>query len=233
MAFFDFKNKFVKIKDTYKLLGFTKTLKKVLTYTIKKIIYRKHIEILLEKDLHENMKLSLEYKLPEITSLERRHLGALEELNKRSDTNRKHLIRVFNDYIKNKSQCFILELKGNIIGYIWCVNNKCGIHSEIIDYKFYRNVLKLKDDEVYLFDALLDPQYRGHHNATEFFLKVFSALKKLGYNRAFGMVLTNNLPARWTYKILGWKDIKKIVERRFFKVFVFKNKKVFLDTLMP
>ena len=219
--------RFEKFEETYRRLGLKATLKKIL-YALKRLIYMKHVEFLLEKDLHDEIKFSFEYTLPEITSMGERHLNAMGDLCKRS-RNKKYPLRVFDDYLRNNSQCFIIELKDKVIGYVWWVNTTWGSDSKILDSRFYRNELKLKEDEVYLFDALIDPQYRGGHNSLELFLKVFSALKKQGYKRAFGSVRPENTPARWIYKLLGYDDIKKVVERRFFQLLVFKGGKIFFD----
>ena len=87
----------------------------------------------------------------------------------------------------------------------------------------------MNDDDVYLFDFLVAPEYRGNSNATKFLCKVFLALSELGYKRAFGWVLADNTPAKWTYAILEFKETKKLLIRRYFLYVLFRGINPVLD----
>jgi GNAT superfamily N-acetyltransferase len=135
----------------------------------------------------------------------------------------------FKYNLENDYTCFIARCKGSIIGYVWWCDFNVSSKFHDLDVKVIRDTIKLKDDDVYCSDYFISPEYRGGGNSNEFFCKVLSALKEIGYNRALGVVPAQNRAARWTYKIVGYSEIKSIADRRLFTYIVLKDRELYFD----
>jgi GNAT superfamily N-acetyltransferase len=227
MLYHSLKNKFQGAKVYHRQFGFGKTLLKAAKVIIF-IIYKQNVMlVLLEKDLNQKIQFSLNYKL-EVQRIEEKHREVLQEfIKKHSDEEDIAPVDKINDYFANNYEGFIGLIQGEVIGYFWWVNNKI-VQKNHPDLTVFN--IRLKNDAVYGFDFVIIRQYRGSGNATEFLYKVHSALIQLGYNRIFGVVLPDNIPAAWLYKLFGFKDVKKIISRRFFYFILFINNLIFLKT---
>jgi ribosomal protein S18 acetylase RimI-like enzyme len=228
MSFYYLNKKFQQAKRYYRDFGFRKTLIKVIK-VISSRIYTQNVNfILLKKDLTEKIKFTFNYKL-EIQRIEKNHLGILKEFIEKYDENtgRTPFSRI-NASFENNYGGFIAFLQGEIIGYFWWVDNAMIARRNHPESVLFNN--KLEDGDVYGFDFFIAPEYRGNSNAIEFLCKSCSFLNKLGYNRIFGVVAPNNTPARWLYKLFGYKDVRRIIERRFLYFVLFIGKTIFLKT---
>jgi len=190
---------------------------------VKHFIYYRSQEIVCQKDLSQIINIG-NHKL-EIEPINETNKNTLREFVEKNYN--KNMYKNWPEYFyKNNYKGFIAMLYGKIIGYIWWWNNDNSMKPppEIIFYN-----IKLDKDNVYMFNFFIAPQYRGGGNAIEFMTRVFSELKKLGYNWTTGIVGPNYLPARWTYNIVGYKDIKTITGRHiFFGRIAYLEKAIFI-----
>lgn len=208
------------IKKVYKRYGFITLFKKT--------IYQRHVDIIIsEKILSEIPLFKIKNRL-EIVPIQKRHLDILNDFCMPYDLYERDPKIEFNEYFKNGCEGFLAKLNGNIIGYQWWGKNDTG--TDFRDQNInYLSKTKMKKEEVYLFDYFLNPKYRGGGNAIAFSLKVFSILKNIGYQRALGSVDADNRPARWSYKITGCIEIKRVSVHRLFLFIVFRGMKLSLD----
>jgi len=179
-------------------------------YALKHFIYHSSQETLCQKDFSQIINIP-KFKL-EIETVNESNRDTLTEFV--VNNYNKNMYRNWISYFyKNNYNGFVASLNRNIIGYIWWwANDKSTKPPPEIN--FYN--IKLKKDDVYMFNFFIAPQYRGKGNAIEFMSMVFSELKKIGYNRTTGIVGSNYLPARWTYRVVGYKDIRSVTKRNFF-----------------
>jgi hypothetical protein len=83
-------------------------------------------------------------------------------------------------------KCFGAKYHGKLAAFTWCNFESC---SDPI-YRF-----KLKDNEVYLFDAYTLESFRGKNIAPYLRFKCYEALKALGRNNFYSLSLYFNKPA--------------------------------------
>jgi hypothetical protein len=217
MSFKLLDKKYKDFKKVYKKIGFGKLLKR--------IIFQKGEEFLLKKDLNEESNFVHTNKL-EIELFEEKSLQELIKFCKKDGNNPENM---FVKYLENDCKAFIAKQDGNIIGYIWWGNQNMTFYFNDPDFRYVGKIVSLKNDGVYAFDYYITPKYRGNSNAIEFLSKVFVNLRESGFNWVFGCVHVSNIPARWIYKLMGFKEEIKIVARRFFLFFIFKNRDLFFD----
>lgn len=227
MLFFYLNKKFQKAKRYYRQFGIKKTFAKVIKTLFSKIYSRRVSYIVLEKNLAEEVKFPMDRKI-RIQRIEESHLGILKELCERWNHQDTGIISfaAINDYFESGYHGFIAFLNDDIIGYFWWVDNRIKYKKNHPD--FFTFNIEPRDKETYGFSFYMSPEYRGNGNAVEFLYKVLLALNKLGYNRVFGLVDPENTPARWLYKLVGFKDVRRITECRFLYFLLFMNKIIFL-----
>lgn len=221
-----------RFKEAYKYLGFREFLKNAL--------YHRQVEIIIHmKDLNEEAKFCLKNKI-EIESLKKMHLHALLDLTFPNDPYahydvdewREWLLTKFTQFFENDCKGFAARLEGNLIGYSWYWNSKMGSAFTFWpEYTIMINMIKImmKNNDLIGFDLFIDHKNRGDGKAIEFVFKSFFVLRHLGYNRLFGWTYAHNRPAMWTYKVIGYKEVKRIVVRRILIFIVFYGNKPSFD----
>lgn len=190
----------------------------------KPYFYYKFTRVVSKRDLSQEINLNSSNKLV---------IESINELNK--DTLIKLAKKDYNKidrnwwdrYYKENYNGFIAKLKDEIIGYVWWVNSDMKKPREV----FFNNI-KLEKGDTYGFNFFIVPQYRGDGNSVEFLNKVFFELKKLGYSSNFGFVDVHNLSARWTYRIVGFKDIKTSTSYVFLNLIAYHNKAIFVKNFL-
>jgi hypothetical protein len=192
-----------------------------------KAIYKKYDYIVIEKDLNEEIKFSFKNKL-EIQRIGNRHLYLLAEFCKKSNVGGRNPVNFIREHLRNGCIGFIAWQEDNIAGYTWSGDSNMNLNFRDAYFRFVRDENKLKNDFIYGVDLFIGPQCRGGNNATEFAYKVSLELKKLGYKRAIGAVLVDNISARWLWKLIGFKEVKMITFHRVLYFLYFLNKTLFL-----
>lgn len=219
MAFFNFSEIVGNLKKTSNPNNIKKFLKRA--------IVERYVELLVEKDFCEEKNFSFEDKL-EVQHIGNDQTHLLEEFCKQYDIPNNIPIRFLKDHLNNGCEIFIAWQRNNIVGYTWWANNRMDPNIDDFVFKYVRDGVGLNDDFIYGVDLFIAPQYRGGNTATEFLYKVFLALSKLGYSKAFGGIYEKNTQARWLWMLLGFKEIETITVRRFFLFIYFANKTMFL-----
>ncbi len=190
--------------------------------TIKPFVYHRVLQIISEKDLTQDVSLGKNNKL-EIEAINESNRESLKDFIKNNFDKNTYRYWLRYEHINNYNG-FIGSINGNIIGYVFSWDKNNGIKPPL-DIFLYN--IKLKKNEVYMFNFLVADQYRGSGNAIEFTNKVSLYLKKLGYISSKGVCDEKNLPARWTYKIVGQKDIFSLTVYVFLNCIIYCNKSIF------
>ena len=101
-----------------------------------------------------------------------------------------------------------------VLGDVWyaCRNdlNEKGKHP---DFKFLK--IKLNPDEAYLNDMYISADKRGGGLVNFLLGHSLHALKEKGFKKVYGSYETDNIPALWMHRSLGYKEIRKLQVQKF------------------
>jgi GNAT superfamily N-acetyltransferase len=116
--------------------------------------------------------------------------------------------------IKKGMRGFALVQDNVVIADIWCVFSRNG---EPVSHPDLQNLgLTCRNREVYAFDMLIDPAYRGKNLAVPLQRAIQQTLKSEGFVKVYGFYYDDNLPALWMHRMLKFKEHRKRREFRFF-----------------
>jgi GNAT superfamily N-acetyltransferase len=101
-----------------------------------------------------------------------------------------------------------------VIGDVWFVFSRDGKFASHPDLKTLG--LTCADREVYAFDMLIDPSYRGKNLAVPLQRALQRFLKEEGFLKVYGAFYDDNLPALWMHRMLRYKELPKRRVSRFF-----------------
>jgi GNAT superfamily N-acetyltransferase len=191
---------------------------------LKSLIYSRHEEIILAKDLIDLKDIPYG-ELDDLRAIRQEDIPRLAEFRKQNKTGG-HGPEV---YLKNGCSGLMAEIKGEIVGYAWFGNNKTNFNFDPAGYGFYADKIALAPGGMYAFDFFIAPHRRRGGIAVRFATKFQLIVKQWGYNKIFVFVRKTNKPAHLVYHIVGGKDFKRIVVRRFLMYFVFKDASYFYD----
>lgn len=216
--------KLQRIKQYACRFGVRKTVIKAIKAVCSSLLYEHRSHIILQKDLAEEVRFtgSRNNKI-RIQRIEESHFGILKELGERWDY-KVLAFAAIHDYFERGYPGFLAFLNGEIIGSIWWIDGSFD-HPDLLTFN-----IELEENDMYGFNFFIPPEHRGKANAVEFLHMVFLALKELGYQRFWGVVDPQNISARWLYKLVGFKDIKKISQFRFLHFFLIMDKTIYLKS---
>ena len=212
-----------KLLDYYRKKGLIYVFKKATQSIIRNFIflfYKKEDELILIKDLSEIQ--NIKKNRISITEFQKEFIKKIMKLNQ-EQIKTKLNNRLLLNYVRNEYNGFVGLINNKIIGYIWWVDNK--IKRDLNHPHLRRFNIELKDNEIYIFDFYISQEVRGSGIANEFLIKIMKNLKKNKYQRAYGVVSKDNVPAKWTYILTGWKVIKKIVGSEFLNLIYYSDYK--------
>jgi GNAT superfamily N-acetyltransferase len=218
IKFAKIRKKIYQIKAIYHREGFREFITKVIYQQLPDLI-------ILKRDLND--KINLVSDRMTIQCIEAHHFEDLAKLH--SDIHSKSFMIEFEEYQKNNCFGYMARIQGSIIGHIWWADHRMGYEFKDPDTMFMRRKLKLNRKDAYLFDYFIAPKSRGGGNSIEFLNKVLLSLRESGYTTIIGCVKEHNFPAKWTYSILGFKNIQKVHIYRLFLFFVIRGDKLFFD----
>lgn len=132
-------------------------------------------------------------------------------------------------YFSNGCRCHVALKRGKIVGHLWWGGRDLKFKYCDPALRFIRDRYNLREEDIVAVDFFVLPEERGSGTSLEFMSKVWQSLHGLGYNRCFGTVAPSNRGARWTYKLLGHRDIGKIVIHRIFNYIVFIDGKLYFS----
>ena len=116
--------------------------------------------------------------------------------------------------LKRGIRGFALVEKDLVIGDVWCVVSRDGKPASHPDLETLG--LTCGDREVYGFDMLIDPTYRGKNLAVPLQRALQRTLKAEGFLKVYGAFYDDNLPALWMHRMLKYKELPKRQVTRFF-----------------
>jgi hypothetical protein len=105
-----------------------------------------------------------------------------------------------------------------VIGDVWFVFSRDGKPASHPDLKTLG--LTCADREVYAFDMLIDPSYRGKNLAVPLQRALQRFLKEEGFLKVYGAYYDDNLPALWMHRMLKYKELPK---RRVSRLLIFNR----------
>lgn len=204
-----------RIKREKKKGGILAVPKLILRAIGEKIAIRNEV-LIISKEYTPDMAWSRESRI-DIRPISADNVEALRQFCKGNKCNLQDMKR-FDSYMRNNFKGWIGYLDNTMIGYLWWVNSHGPQQEHHPHLAIYG--LPLNDDEIYTFDFFVTDEYRGDGNAMEFFTRAQMMTRDLGYNRAFSVVLNDNIPAKWTYASNGWKNGHIVNLLRIFKFFM-------------
>jgi GNAT superfamily N-acetyltransferase len=101
-----------------------------------------------------------------------------------------------------------------VVGDVWCVIPHPETPVDHPDLKMLG--ITCKESEVYAFDMLIAPTYRGKNLAVPLQRAIQRTLKNEGYTKIYGAFYDDNLPALWMHRMLKFKELPKRKVSRFF-----------------
>lgn len=119
--------------------------------------------------------------------------------------------------LKRGLRGFSLIKDSKVVGDMWCIApteaNKPVRHPDLEMLGIHA-----KENEVYAFDMLIDPSFRGKNLAVPIQRALQLALKAEGYTRFYGFYWQDNIPAMWMHRSLKFKELPKRWVSRFFAI---------------
>ena len=103
---------------------------------------------------------------------------------------------------------------GEIIGDIWCATPREVKEDPIHPDLPWLGITCGKND-AYMFDMFVVPDSRGKVVTSCLLGGALSHLKEAGFEKVYGFYEKNNLPALWTHRLFGYKELGKRKSIRF------------------
>lgn len=144
-----------------------------------------------------------------LEDLEQRHLPALYELNRKRSFERAD--RRFASAVADGYRGYVAFRDGELVGYYWWVD--AGVEQLHPDLAQLGLGIELGDGDVYGTDFFLLEDHRGEGRAVDFLYKLESDLRRRGYRRLWGYVVSTNRPARWLYSSRGYRSMWTVLQR--------------------
>jgi len=113
-------------------------------------------------------------------------------------------------------------IEGNkVLGDIWYTSKKtCQKDIPHSDLPWLG--IEIGENDVYLFDMYVSPSAKGGGMVNFLMGNALFHLGKEGYQNAIGYYVSDNLPAMWAHRIMGYEEMSRILIKRL----LFKIKKI-------
>jgi GNAT superfamily N-acetyltransferase len=220
---------FDRVRVLYRALG----LKKLLARLVRRgmtatssVLYVKHTELLIEKDLDDGIVCPLPDGL-QVEAITTRHRSSIERFNERYRSKREARASVC--YLKHGYRGFIALVNDEPIGYWWWVGKEAS--PALTHPCVERFELDLKDDEVYAFDYFIAPEYRRFGTGVKCLSLMYLELYKMGYRKVWAFVDAGNPGARWVYQAHGNKVVKRIISHEVLSLLLFQDCRIFIRNM--
>lgn len=187
-------------------------------------IYVKRTELLLLKRLDRRLADRPRPGELRIEPITMRHAALLWRFNEQHRTQTKVIASLC--YLRHGYEGFLAFVDDEPIGYWWWVSN--AIDPAITHPCVGRFRLGLKDDELFAFDYFIADAYRRHGMAVKFLSAIYTELARRGYRGVWGSVDSDNVAARWVYKVLGNTVVGRTISHELFSAFLFQGRRVFV-----
>jgi len=164
--------------------------------------------IVLMKDLDRIAEQPVETKV-RLEPLERRHLPALYDLNRRRCETRAD--RRFARDLDRGYHGYVGFVDDDVVGYYWWVDVSASPRHPDLDR--YGLGIELDGEDVYGSDFYILAEHRGGGNAGAFLHELETDLRRRGYRRLWGYVASTNRPARWIYSLRGYEPMWTVLRK--------------------
>jgi len=212
-------NKVKKSINLFKELGLRKFLKNFL--------YAKREEVLTLVDLGSLKVFSSKVPL-EIRCLKSTDRTFLHDLYRNNGMDKIYSQERIDRYFENNYICYLAYKEGKFIGHAWFGNDQMNAKRSDPALRYVKEAF-YRTEDILGVDYYILPEERGGGNSLSFMSMVFNALREQGYKRCLGTVHPDNRPARWTYKVLGYKELRTVVIKRIFNYFVAIENRVYFS----
>ncbi len=111
-------------------------------------------------------------------------------------------------------RAFLLLDGRDVIGDLWYVISDDGM-SKVVHPDVSMFNLNLGPEDVYMYDLYITQERRQEVGSNNLLGSALDSLKRRGYRKAFGFFETDNIPALWMHRLLGYQELPRYVLRRF------------------
>ena len=143
--------------------------------------------------------------------------AALECMN---DTRSRRLKGTYNT--GNGYYAYAVVSAGKIIGDIWCASPR-SIRSDTVHPDLEWLGITCGDNDAYMFDMYVAPDSRGKVVTSLLLGGALAHLKEQGFHRVYGFYEKANLPALWTHRLFGYKELPN---RKITRLLLYMNSEV-------
>jgi len=179
--------------------------------TVHDMIYLNRDAIILEKEL--SFPLTKSRSIPELSL-------SLIEISLQNFNKYKLTYSMKNRYLKTLHyfdkgyKAFAIIRNNEVIGDLWYTTSSNSKQSFIHPDLKWLNI-DLGEKDVYTFDIYIKQEERGNRISITFWTFVCNALQRKGFEKVCGYVWADNIPALWLYRMLRWKELKRVKMWRF------------------
>ncbi len=189
---------------------------------VSEAVYFNREIVMVERDLNKPLpKLKGDFDLRLITVNEdENNMGVTRKLK---FSNKVRELK-FNAYSRRGYKAFLGIHNEKVVAEQWWMS-ALDVQHNIIHPDLRWLKLDLKDGEIYAFDLLIVPEYRGAPLTNKFIFSYINELKKLGHSKIYGTFFLDNIPSLWIHRMLSYNETQKMKRHRFFFLEI-KNGKI-------
>lgn len=108
---------------------------------------------------------------------------------------------------------FVLVNGDEVMGDVWYVENANGLEGKIHPDLAWLDI-QLGPQDVYMFDMFLRKEHRGGGTARLLLIGALTQLREKGFRRAYGYYISQNIPALWIHRTMGYEELSRIEVKR-------------------
>ena len=191
------KIKYNQLIEKIKIKGINNTIKEVFFLNKTAITFHKKLK---DYQIDSELLSNIESKIISISSL--------DCVVQYSFPNKSRYLKLVAN-IKQGYEVFLYVLKDEVVGDCWFATSidtsKKLLHPDI---KLFR--INPAKKSAYMFDMFVKPEERGTQITNSILKYAFYCFKQRGITDVYSYVMSNNIPAIWTVRTLGFKELKKL-----------------------
>lgn len=170
-----------------------------LNQTRDEIVYYYDLTLLNENDLRNPQDIKIESKTDE-KQIEKDDLNSLIE-----HIGELIILTQLKERFTKKAVLWVIKSDGNLAGYVWSIGQST----------FDPYYLPLCDNDVFLFDGSVLPQYRGRNIYPQLLKNVLYGVKRMGFSRAICDAYVWNISVQKSFLKVGLKKLGVVRKYRF------------------
>jgi RimJ/RimL family protein N-acetyltransferase len=208
----------------YKQMGLKQTVPQVYS-ALRFKAYHEQERLILSKRLDDDPPRQAQPQLV-VRSAEQSDTEALLRFTR---THRPQMTWYVRKYLRNRYRGVVAFRGEEVIGLFWWVDRHVDPkHPDLV-----LQDLQLEEAHAYGFAYYIAPEHRGGGTATEVVSRVFAMLRDLGYQRIWGYVDADNVPARWLYSLVGFEATRRVRLRILFGLLTLSERRILVKQLGP